>query len=56
MTEELNKERKNDKQRTSKKEIKYIENDAARRTTYHKRSHSLILAVNIYFVATSKIL
>lgn len=42
---EVKAEKENDRQRSNKKDIKYITNSEHRRVTYSRRSHSLVLAV-----------
>ena len=42
----MNEQKRMDPKHNSKKEIKYMENDSTRRSTFSKRSKTMILMVN----------
>lgn len=51
--DDIVREKAKSKQRTEKKEIKFIENGPLRRSTYSRRGQSIVLAVSMEFTSFS---
>ena len=48
LADSVNEQKKKDSKCNSKKEIKYMENDSTRRSTFSKRGETIILMVNVF--------
>ena len=48
LADSVNEQKKKDPKCNSKKEIKYMENDSTRRSTFSKRGETIILMVNVF--------
>ena len=49
LADSVNEQKRKDLKRNSKKEIKYMENDSTRSSTFSKRGETMILMVNDVF-------
>ena len=49
LADSVNEQKRKDPKRNSKKEIKYLENDSNRRSTFSKMGETMILMVNDVF-------
>ena len=48
LADSANEQKRKDPKRNSKKEIKYMENDSARRSAFSKRGETMILMANVF--------